>query len=385
MKKIQTADRRTHYVEMDALRGIAILGVLASHTAAAWKNDASAFEGPPPQLPLTVPFLGVDAMYLFLYGGLGVFLFFLLSGYLLAWSEDERMRRGTYNVRSYALRRALRILPAYYVAIPIIVALSPTNPSVKDVLLNLSFLWVILYPFQTNPVDGAFWSLTSEVVFYLLLPFVVVKMQRPWQRLTLLGLLVVLSSAVGYYIAQSGFSGQELESGTINLVYLSQLPGHLFFFMVGMLLRMMVERLGDEKAKSRWRPLVASVLFLTSVSFFVTHPYLETPNIGEIIMVIAFFASAVLGAPFLRGVLRWKPLAFVGVISYSMFLLNDMIVIIATDIMQHARSWAASEGTSLAVWAGFSAYALGVLIAVFIVSGLSYRYVESPFLRRKPT
>jgi peptidoglycan/LPS O-acetylase OafA/YrhL len=172
-------------------------------------------------------------------------------------------------------------------------------------------------------------------------------------------------------------------------LYLSQLPSHLFLFISGVLLRMMVERLGNNQAKLWWRPLVASVLLLASVSLYVSHPFFASPLVfgladGEIVAV-GFFASAVLGAPFLRRVLRWKPLAFIGVISYSLYLLHGVVLArVAMYILQPVRSVAASGGSSLTIWIVFSAYALGLLVASIIISYLSYRYIESPFLRRKP-
>jgi peptidoglycan/LPS O-acetylase OafA/YrhL len=85
---MRTADPRTHYIELDALRGLAVLSVVGQHIAAQWNNAPNVFGGPPPELTLTIPFLGVDALDVFFLGGLGftslggigVFLFFLLSG-----------------------------------------------------------------------------------------------------------------------------------------------------------------------------------------------------------------------------------------------------------------------------------------------------------------
>ena len=102
------------------------------------------------------------------------------------------------------------------------------------------------------------------------------------------------------------------------------------------------------------------------------------------LMTVAFFASAVLGAPLLRGVLSWRPLVFVGVISYSMFLLHHAVLAVAfTPFLDDVREWIAGRGDLLA-WAAFSGYSFGVLAAAVAVSYLSYRYVESPFLRHKP-
>ena len=397
LKNTQNADKRTHLIEIDALRGLAILSVVGTHLAGQWKHVPDV-SGGASQLPFTVPILDVDALDLIFFGGLGfapvsslgIYLFWLLSGYLLIGIEDQRMRRGTYSVRSYARRRALRILPAFYVAILAILVLFRDTVSVEYVLLHLSFLYPILNPITTGALH-TYWYLSVEMFNYLLLPFVVAMLPRWRQRLALLGLLFVLSLGIQIYLIQNGLGIEYLDSRMPNLWFLSVVPTSLYLFIAGGLLRMMIERL-DSQIEWRWRPLVASVLLLASVSLyispllFVNHPSINILlGHGELIVII-FFASVMLGTPLLRGLLRWKPLVFIGVISYSIYLLEStMMGVMVGHILPHVRDWTTSEGTSLAAWAGFSAYALGILIPVFIVSYVSYRYVESPFLQRKPS
>lgn len=64
--------------------------------------------------PRVVPLLSNDALKLLRFGSYGASLFFLLSGYVLAWIEGERARKVSgYSLRSYASRRVLRLVPAY--------------------------------------------------------------------------------------------------------------------------------------------------------------------------------------------------------------------------------------------------------------------------------
>jgi peptidoglycan/LPS O-acetylase OafA/YrhL len=117
------------------------------------------------------------------------------------------------------------------------------------------------------------------------------------------------------------------------------------------------------------------------------------------LLVIAFFASAVLGSPLLGRVFKWRFLAFTGMISYSLFLLHNLVIRLLThsyyssssvlpkaalpDLPGAVRDWVVGQG-SFAVWAAFSGYTLVILAVVFPLSYLSYRYIERPFLSSKP-
>jgi len=132
----KTSDPRPHYAELDALRGVAILGVVMVHAVNRWETVV--------QKPLNVPLLNINLLELSVAGSIGLPLFFLLSGYLLAWTESARASKGNYSVRSYALRRVLRIVPAYYFALAIIFLLLPTDPSLTSTLIYLAFLQGLL-------------------------------------------------------------------------------------------------------------------------------------------------------------------------------------------------------------------------------------------------
>ena len=395
--KKSIGDPRDHYVELDALRGIAILGVVMSHIVGIAGMSIGA--------PLTIPRLGVDATNLLFFGTYGVTLFFLLSGYLLTWTEEKRARLGIYSIRSYALRRALRLVPAYYVAILIVVVLWPLNPpypmevSATDVLMHLPFLQG-LAPWTVSNLDPIWWSLTPEVLFYCLLPFLVLKLRRVSQRLAVFGVfaLITLGPRVYTYMAQTMPDPNSTPS--LNFQYvLGTATSYMYIFLVGVLLRMLVEYLNNRPA-SKIRLRLATALFLISAVSMVVLPFfLEHPTIAALhgdpswivvgipfdLIVIAFFASAVLGSPLLRRVLRWRFLAFTGVISYSMFLLHDTVLRMVAEpyFLPAIRQWVAGKGL-LVVWAGFCGYTVAILAIAFIISYPSYRYVESPFLSYKP-
>jgi peptidoglycan/LPS O-acetylase OafA/YrhL len=394
-------DPRDHNVELDALRGIAILCVVMMHIAGAWTATGA---------PLTLPRLGIDVVNLLFFGSYGVTLFFLLSGYLLTWTEEKRARTRIYSVRSYVLRRVLRLVPAYYVGILIVIVLWPFNPpypmdvTTTDVLMHASFLHAF-NPDTINSLDPVWWSLTPEVVFYCLLPFIVLKLPRVSQRLALFGVFALISLALKLYPYMAQTIPDPANPPSLNFWYvLGMATSYLYIFLAGVLLRMLVEYFNSQPA-SRLQPRLAQLamaIFLIGAASIVALAYLgmkhsiiatvqgQAPwlliGIGMPIdlIVIALFASAVLGSPLLCAVLRWKFLAFTGLISYSMFLLHNTVVVMASPyFLPVVRDWVAGQG-SLAVWAVFSGYALAILAIVFTISYLSYRYIESLFLSYKP-
>ncbi|MBD0269890.1 MAG: acyltransferase, partial [Cyanobacteria bacterium Co-bin8] len=265
--------------------------------------------------------------------------------------------------------------------------------SAIDVLLHATFLHG-LNPHTAVSLDPAWWSLTPEVVFYCLLPFIVLKLPRASQCLALFGVcaLVALGPPLYAYMMQTYTPTQV--SYFWHAVF--RATEHLYIFLAGVLLRMLVEYLNSRPAASWLRLRLATALFLISAVATVALLYLglKHPLIAGLhgeasslvvgipftLIVIAFFASAVLGSPLLRAVLSWRFLAFTGVISYSMFLLHHPLLNVVTIpyLSTGFRDWVAGQGL-FGVWAGFSGYALATLAIAFIVSYFSYRY--GPTLR----
>jgi len=373
-----TPDPRAHYVELDALRGVAISGVVLAHLAEFWSHGT--------RQRMELPLLGADLLSLFVMGYLGVSLFFLLSGYLLTWTEEGRARRGSYSLSSYAKRRALRLVPAYYFALAVVVLLWPTSPSPWDVGLLATFLHGFKPSFPIG-LDPSVWSLTPEVVFYALLPLLVLKLKGFRQRLAVLAALLTVSLATRVLMISNAFGSLPLLGDALggNRMYFYPTT-LLYLFLVGVLLRMMVEK-GVIRAPAG----LTTVLAVLPVVVVVALPYLVSRQgilrspltmLAEL-MVAMFFAAALLGAPLLKPLLDWGPLAFFGKISYSMFLLHNTVLYLSTRyLLFQMRPWLAHQDEPV-IWAVFLAYSLCALAVATVLAYLSYRFVESPFLRRK--
>lgn len=213
---------------IEALRGIAAAMVVVHHS---WSlstqpkfNDYEIIEG---------------------FGSLGVDLFFLLSGFLLAdqfWRPKEQR-----SLRSFWIRRIFRIAPAYYVTVGVLFlffaqhSLLFSAQGVKQMVFNATFLHYVLPSTSSSlNVDGALWTLTAEFVLYLTLPLMALPFRRhPW-----LTFAVLMGIGIGWrlWIALFGDGLRELYFGPLgsgpdpgiqSLFLARQFPGIVPIFALG--------------------------------------------------------------------------------------------------------------------------------------------------------
>lgn len=149
---------KKHTVSLDGMRGLAVLFVFMSHTSgrempiASWLN-----------------FHGI--------GHIGVYLFFVLSGFLLT----QNLLRGQKTVQ-YFSRRFFRIAPLYFFVLICVVAYQ-TAGNYSSNYLNIKGGWEgVLLHFLFLKGDSIFWTIAAEFAFYLMLPFVVVAISRFGQK-----------------------------------------------------------------------------------------------------------------------------------------------------------------------------------------------------------
>jgi peptidoglycan/LPS O-acetylase OafA/YrhL len=147
--------------ELDSVRGIAILAVLLYH-GLYWQVNLAAFSR-------------WQRIFLsgFWLGRLGVSLFFVLSGFLITGLLIDSKSRLDYYRRFY-VRRALRILPAYFALLGILAA--TRYASWPFILLSLAYLANFTRFFGVAIAYPVLWSLAVEEHFYLLWPWVVRKL-----------------------------------------------------------------------------------------------------------------------------------------------------------------------------------------------------------------
>jgi peptidoglycan/LPS O-acetylase OafA/YrhL len=376
-KSSRTAAGPEHVIEFDALRGVAILGVVLVH-AASYLGLVGMF----------IPFTHVDLTALFYDGGLGVPLFFLLSGYLLTGTEHRRIVKGSYSVAAYVRRRFFRLAPAYYVSLVVFMAWSiwhrEYDPGVGtgvDFLYYVTFLHGLIG--TTQGVDPPYWSLAPEVIFYVSLPLLLWYAPSIWQRVILYVLSLIIAVQI-YWIY-----GRDPQ-GLWGWHYFTHPAGYLHLFLAGSILASLPRSRDGHRAPA-WRN--GDLLLLGAAAALFLHPYLRFPGgqegaavgvrLSGYLLVTIAFAACVRGAPLARKFLRSRVLASIGTVSYSVFLYHQLPLFLSSQ-SGLIRWFQAGAGNGIPSLALFAAYFAIILAASLGIAWCSYTFVERPWMRGFP-
>lgn len=212
---------------LHSLRGIAAVAVMLFH----WDTLFPALG----KVLSQVEFAGTE-WNLFMqirFGGLGVALFFVLSGYLLG-SQLQTRELTPGSIARFWKRRAMRIYPAAWAQLLILVAAISVWPDFLGGLdgyrlLHNVLLWINLPPTMVSPINGVWWTLPIELSFYLLLPFLVL-LQRKIGIVWVIALCFVVTLCWRSSIMVMHYGDNYLR----HLPVLDAIPGTLSSFAAGL-------------------------------------------------------------------------------------------------------------------------------------------------------
>jgi peptidoglycan/LPS O-acetylase OafA/YrhL len=318
----------------------------------------------------------------------------VLSAFLLAQPYLAGARSGRApSFRRFYARRALRILPLYALAVAVGTALSAKAP--EDLLHGLPYLLFLNThgPWVTplTPYSDVWWSLATEAQFYVVLPFAGwLATSRPGRWA--LGALIAFVA-----LAHAAFASQTLVMPSMTAQYsvLFSLVGRGPLFLCGVAAAWLWLWRGDQlRAAAERAPwlrrggadailllllLALGLLLLRvgAIGFFVAEMNWAVWHVYEGLLWTAVLLVVLLLPIRSRPFFSRGPLVRIGTISYSLYLWHLPILypLLTPFWMMGGRSagWTL-RATATAL--------LGVALALG-VSELSYRFVESPFLRRK--
>ncbi|ABG96972.1 probable acyltransferase [Rhodococcus jostii RHA1] len=322
-----TAPPRSFIPALEGMRGLAALGVLVTHVA--FQTGATH-----------VPVLGR------IWGrfDLAVAVFFALSGFLL-WRSHAGAARGmgpAQGIVRYWISRATRILPAYWVAVAVVLTFLPTaNASYRTWWANLGLVQVFV-PLTLTDGLTQMWSLSVEVAFYLVLPllaFALVRLRGPAARLRVPAILALIAVSLTWAFVPVSTPG--------GIHHDNWLPGYLPWFGAGMLLAELA--VSPPGRMHRWAHHRVRMFLVAAVAFALTATDLAGPE----------------------GLVRPEPwqyavkMALGAVISFAL-----MAPLVLSDTSTH-RYLASPLALAVGRWSyGIFIWHLAVLSIVFPVFGL---------------
>ncbi len=349
---------------IDLLRGIAVSVVVFYHFAVILGlTDSPIFQ------------------YIYSFGLLGVPLFFIISGYLIYRSIDYSISNKGIKagLKQYTYHRLFRILPAYYFNFAIVLLIATFVISVdylyslgfiKQILSHLTFLSFFMYRDSGLGINGAYWTLSIEMLWYIVAPlfFIYIKKDRYLVLLFILSFLYLTGIDFSLYDSVFNLDKQAADYFPL-LFYISfQLPGQLIYFIAGIFI---YKYFNNQRSLSLSTQYFLSIL---SISFFI---YVSNQNYFQTSFAIRnffiLFTVVVLFILMHQSKLKWMGgLEWIGKISYSLYLWHMPILYVMkhTDILTHLSLWL--------VIIVFS-------IFLFAISSLSYYFIEEGgfHLRRK--
>jgi peptidoglycan/LPS O-acetylase OafA/YrhL len=257
-------------------------------------------------------------------GAHGVTVFFVLSGFLITWLLlEEEQRRGTFSLRDFYVRRAFRILPPVLLFLGGLMVLSPFMPIGVALWDGLGCLFFFRNLTGGSYYTGHFWSLAIEEQFYLLWPlllFWVPGKARLWVTLGLCAFAPVWRQA-----NMTLFEAKNLNWSRADLMYDALLVGALLALAQREIL---FRRL---LAGPGWRGYAAFVVGVLLVALALVLPLpgfllparipLELLGIALVIKVLVEGRALAILAVF-----QWAPVAWVGRISYSLYLWQQLFL-----------------------------------------------------------
>lgn len=290
---------------LDGLRGIAILWVIAYHAYSRWVDYTHL-------LPAT------KDMSFFKFGHLGVPLFFMISGFVIFMTLDK-----SSSFLQFIKHRWLRLFPAMLIVTTIVFVTASFfyerpigQPSLINTLPGLSFISHYLIEFITGikikPLEGTFWSLYVEVIFYAVMGFIYFFAGRKY---CIPMLLALFSTFYITFILQRFSINKPFE--LVNILGFQ----HYGWFLIGCVV---YEAINNRNSKLNMIIALMAVTLLITRTLYNSHGdlFLVTYTIAIIILFISSFYSRKI-----QRVLSTKLLLIVGFASYPLYLIHENVLV----------------------------------------------------------
>jgi len=332
--------------DIDGLRAIAVLSVIFFHAG------TKLFSG----------------------GYVGVDIFFVISGYLITSIIVREIENGDFSVAKFYERRFRRILPALTVVV--IVSIIPgvlflNSQQLYDfsqsIVASSLFSSNILFYLESGYFDGAIeskpllhtWSLAVEEQYYIFFPLLMMLIAKKDPRKYAKWLIPLALISFSLCVISMDFN----PSGTFYLI-----PTRTWELLVGSLLAVNIFPEARNQYIRNYLSITGFLLTTFSIFFYSSETKFPgaaaaIPTIGAALIIY----SGIGGKSFVGKLLSLKPIVFIGLISYSLYLWHWPVIV-------YTNHYLIVELSNFEVSV--------MLFVIFSLSLFTWRYVETPFRKK---
>jgi peptidoglycan/LPS O-acetylase OafA/YrhL len=339
---------REHRAYLDGVRGVAALFVIGHHL---WLQA---------KLPFT------------LYGHFAVDLFIVLSGFCLALPAAANDNRIPGGIVKYFVRRALRILPPYYLCLffSLLIVHHWSLENVSDAALRTHlFLIHDAYKNYDLAINSPLWTIAVEWRIYLAFPFLVL-LSRFWGAAPTVFICALVSEIV-YRLLQGTDINTDLHGVS---------PHYLTLFAMGILGANIVQGREQGWARGRagwlWWPLVAGLTYLMLSAGTAPRSEARLWDYGVGLWAASLLVLVSIPAgKIVRYLFSLRPLVWCGAFGYSLYLMHMPVIRALDQILRHNGMMPgdADPMTRFQILAGIG------LPVILLVSGAFFLLCELPF------
>ncbi|HEW9969939.1 TPA: acyltransferase family protein [Enterobacter cloacae] len=334
--------------EIDGLRAIAVLAVIIYHA-----------------FPSVLPggFVGVD-------------IFFVISGFLITGIIIKELQGGGFSIVRFYERRARRILPALFFVVVVVSPFaylwllpSDFDSFLKSIIAVLTFTSNFLFASESGyfapnvelkPLLHT-WTLAVEEQYYIFFPLLLCALWRFGKKISFIIILII--SVISLALAQVG----SVTSPT-NTFYLLHarawelLIGSMcaFYYTGGKVT--VIENKASTLSLTGLLMLIASIFFLNK-GYPYPSAYTLIPTIGSALILLFATSKNTVGK-----LLSIKPVAILGLISYSAYLWHQPIFALARN-----RDISEPKHMTMVIF----------ILLTLALSYFSWKYIETPFRKRE--
>ena len=340
---------------LNGLRAIAALSVVIAHISQKGIADFG------------LPFLTELPM-----AGFGVTLFFVISGFLITYLLlQEVYKHGDVDIKKFYLRRILRIWPIYYLFMLVCVGVFYMHGKQSEILSKEIWFYIFFaanVPFifqQGILILVHYWSIGVEEQFYLFWPWVVQISKNKLLKIAVVILLVILLLKIVFWwlLGNDSIAYRFINVTRFHCMMIGAI-GAIFYFEKNIRFASIFSSIIVQ--------FISWMLFLL-MGFSIIH---IPPVIAHEVIAVASL-SMIMGQVIVKQRiinLENKPLDFIGKISYGIYVIHPIIVLLLSQLFKNM---------DMAVSIKYVLVYSSVVLSTIVVAWLSYTYFEKPFLKLK--